>query len=267
MGENGLFVGKSCLLAKEKGCLVYKEGLFMDLKFLGRGSAFNVDEGNTNAFYKNDKGQMLLIDCGELTFSKIKNLNLLSDVKELFVAITHTNSDHFGSLSSLILYSYFVLKTKVNILLTGNRGQDRILKYLIKNMGIQNRFINYVKAKEFVGQMTEFKSFSFIKSPHDLILNIFGIVYETNAGITYYSSDTSCSKLLKKYLEIDNLNRIYIDVSYPDFDGNVHLSFKKLKEAVSSEKRNKVYAMHIDNNKLIDLLKEEGFNVVEVFKN
>ena len=33
----------------------------MELKFLGRGSAFNVKEGNTSAYYKKDN-MLLLID-------------------------------------------------------------------------------------------------------------------------------------------------------------------------------------------------------------
>ena len=42
----------------------------MELKFLGRGSAFNVKEGNTAAYYK-EGDKMLLIDCGETVFSTI----------------------------------------------------------------------------------------------------------------------------------------------------------------------------------------------------
>ena len=36
----------------------------MELKFLGRGSAFNVKEGNTSAFFYSN-GELFLIDCGE----------------------------------------------------------------------------------------------------------------------------------------------------------------------------------------------------------
>ena len=44
--------------------------VIMELKFLGRGSAFNVKEGNTAAYYK-EGDKMLLIDCGETVFSTI----------------------------------------------------------------------------------------------------------------------------------------------------------------------------------------------------
>lgn len=55
---------------------------------------------------------MLLIDCGETTFSTIKQKNVLQDVEQVFVVITHTNSDHIGSLSSLALFCYFAKKQK-----------------------------------------------------------------------------------------------------------------------------------------------------------
>lgn len=43
------------------------------LKFLGTGSAFNTKLGNTSAYLlNNDKSAMLLFDCGETVFSKLK---------------------------------------------------------------------------------------------------------------------------------------------------------------------------------------------------
>lgn len=235
----------------------------MQLKFIGRGSAFNTAEGNNNAFYKNKNGQMLLIDCGELTFSAIKEKNLLEGVSQLNVAITHTHSDHFGSLGSLILYMYFALKQKINIILTGSAKQNLILKFLIKNSGISKKYVNYISSKTFTKTMPEFKGFKFVKTPHAKEFNTYAIVYKTNSGITYYSSDTNSTKLLEKYINVDNLDKVYMDTSLADYEGNVHVSFRELKEVVPQNKRHKVYGMHIDNNKLINKLKESGFNVVE----
>ena len=49
--------------AKDKSKVLTKRW-FMDLKFLGRGSAFNVLEGNTSCYFI-EKDELFLIDCGE----------------------------------------------------------------------------------------------------------------------------------------------------------------------------------------------------------
>ena len=82
------------------------------LKFLGRGSMFNVKEGNTSAFWKDpsDNKTMILIDCGGTVFQKIMEYNLLDGVKNLYVIITHTHTDHIGSLSDLLFYCRYAMK-------------------------------------------------------------------------------------------------------------------------------------------------------------
>ena len=88
----------------------------MELHFLGRGNSSNAKEGNTAAYFI-DNNELFLIDCGETVFSKIIKLELLNNIKEIHVFITHTHSDHIGSLGSLIMYCYFNIKIKLNIIL------------------------------------------------------------------------------------------------------------------------------------------------------
>lgn len=73
----------------------------MELKFLGRGSAFNVEQGNTSAYYRSGE-DMLLIDCGCTVFYEIRKRCLLCGIENLYIAITHSHSDHIGSLADLI---------------------------------------------------------------------------------------------------------------------------------------------------------------------
>ena len=90
------------------------------LKFLGRGSAFNVEEGNTSAYFIKDN-IFFLLDCGETIFYELKSNNKLQNlikehnIKDVHVYITHLHTDHTGSLSSLIYYCYYVLGIKVNV--------------------------------------------------------------------------------------------------------------------------------------------------------
>lgn len=54
------------------------------LKFLGRGSGYNVKEDNTSAYIiKNNT--LLLIDCGEGVFKRIIESSLTENIKEIHV--------------------------------------------------------------------------------------------------------------------------------------------------------------------------------------
>ena len=88
----------------------------MKLKFLGRGAAFNPKEGNTSAYFI-ENNQLFLIDCGESIFEKLVELDLLNDIESINLMITHTHSDHIGSLGSLVMYAYYTLKRPLNIII------------------------------------------------------------------------------------------------------------------------------------------------------
>lgn len=96
----------------------------MELKFLGRGSAHNYKEGNTAAYFV-ENNELFLIDCGEDVFQKIMGKDLLENKSKIHILITHTHSDHVGSLGSLLSYTYYKLKQKVNIIVSGNEQQKR----------------------------------------------------------------------------------------------------------------------------------------------
>ena len=91
----------------------------MNLLFLGRGAAFNPKEGNTSAYFL-ENNQLFLIDCGESVFERIINKKILNNIETINVIITHTHSDHVGSLGSLISYSYYKLHKPINIIVPNN---------------------------------------------------------------------------------------------------------------------------------------------------
>ena len=99
----------------------------MELKFLGRGSAFNVKEGNTSAYFI-EEDQLFLIDCGEDVFAKLKQKSLLGGVRVVNLMITHTHSDHIGSLGSLVLYLYTVLHRPLKIILPDNEEYRKLVR-------------------------------------------------------------------------------------------------------------------------------------------
>lgn len=222
------------------------------LKFIGRGSAFNIKEGNTSAYIK-ENDILLLIDCGENVFEKIIENNLLDNIREVKVLITHLNSDHVGSLSSLIYYCYYVKHINIKIFfpdieelvsflsLNGNQVDK---EYSLWN---NPRYVCTVPVKHIEG------------------MNCYGYVILYDDKQIYYSGD--CSEIPKEILEDIShytFDEIYQDTCLLDYEGNVHLSLKKLCEYVPREFRDKIYCMHIDSDELISKAKDEDFNVVEI---
>ena len=231
----------------------------IDLKFLGRGSAFNTKEGNTSAYFLRDN-TLFLIDCGDSIFQKIKENNLINDsIKDVIVLITHFHYDHVGSLSSLIMYCYYCRKIKCKIFYPNKLE----LLLLLRNMGcIENEIYEYYNCSDLlhkynleiignkVNHVEEFDCFSY-----NLIDN------EDKTSILY-SGDRNNIEYPQEELEI--YDRIYQDTCLADYDGNVHTSLRKLCEIIPNDKRNKIYCMHFDCDKAIVDAKELGFNIVEV---
>nr|DAX85628.1 MAG TPA: RNaseZ [Caudoviricetes sp.] len=227
------------------------------LKFLGRGSAFNTKEGNTAAYIKQDS-HLLLIDCGENIFERMVNNNLLDGIEKVDVLITHLNSDHVGSLSSLIYYCCFIKKFKVNVYFPSYELQE-----LLKLMGHKREEYNFYRVISIkkIGNIAIMP----MKVSHIETMNCYSYfirIYNEHDKWIYYSGDSN--KITLDNEDLVELDEIYQDTSSADYEGNVHLSLKKLCETIPVEYRHKVYCMHIDKDELIKNAKNEGFNVVEL---
>jgi len=235
----------------------------MKLEFIGRGSAFNIKEGNTSAFYKNASGQMLLIDCGESVFARIIEKQVLENVKELYVVISHTHGDHIGSFTSLAFYMYYIKRQKINLILTPDIKQNETIIKLLNVMGLYDNFINYINVDLLLKNFIGIKDFKFLSTAHYNNLTTYGFEITSSDGILYFSSDTNSTDYLKEYLTYENLDKIYVDTCSLDYENNPHLSIRVLDEIIPKSQRNKVYCMHIDDSNFIYNLKQMGFNVVE----
>lgn len=221
------------------------------LKFIGRGSAFNTKEGNTSAYYKNN-GNMLLIDCGESIFNKIIENKILDDVKDISVLITHLHSDHIGSLSTLIYYCKYKAKVPVSVYYPTDE-LDTMLKamghtkddYLYLNRETDCIYnINFLTRS--VYHIDGYSSYGYHIS-----------IDETNI---WYSGD--CSVFAWEENELCLFDEIYQDTCLADYEGNVHLSLRKLCEEIPEKYRHKVYCMHLDSEALIPEALKAGFKIV-----
>lgn len=225
-----------------------------ELKFIGRGSAFNVKEGNNSAYIKKDK-EFTLIDCGEGIFGRIIENNLLDNIETVKVLITHLNADHVGSLSTLIFYCYYMKKI-TPIIYYPNID----IKELLKLMGHDKEYILQkpeVNSNFNIGSL----SFRFIPVSHMKVMDCYALEICDEDKRVYYSGDSN--DIPKQIIsELDKIDEFYQDTCIAEYEGNIHLSLRKLCKLIPENYRDKVYCMHIDNNELIIKAKEQGFNIV-----
>ncbi len=232
----------------------------MDLLFLGRGSAFNTIEGNTSAYFI-DKNELFLIDCGESVFGELKERNILNDVSCVNILITHTHSDHVGSIGSLIMYCYYAIKKNVNIIISRDSLYKDDIVDLIRIFGCTTDMYNIVYEEE-CSDYSLFNSVKYIKTNHVPQISSYGILFDTSDGVVYYSGDIgdldSVSDLISSGVLI---SKIYVDTTSKESSG-CHVFIGDLNKVIPSDLRSKVYCMHINNDKCIHMAMEYGFNVV-----
>lgn len=228
----------------------------LELRFIGRGSAFNVKEGNNSAYINSDK-EFILIDCGEGIFQRIIENNLLDNIESVKVLITHLNADHVGSLSTLIFYCYYMKKI---IPIVYYPSSD--IEELLKLMGHDKEYIlqkSEVNSSFNIGSL----SFRFIPISHMKVMDCYALDIADENKRVYYSGDSN--DIPKEIIsELDKIDEIYQDTCMAEYEGNIHLSLRKLCELIPNKYRNKVYCMHIDNNELIVKAEEKGFNAAQV---
>lgn len=233
------------------------------LNFIGRGSAFNTKEGNTSAYMKQEE-DILLIDCGENVFTRILELNLLKNVENIYVIITHLHPDHVGSLGTLIFYCYYIKKIKVNLIFENTYELAKFLKI----QGVSSSIYNITNCEK----LQSLKKLNVLqikarKVQHTCELNCFGynIKFIGEKQIFYAGDTNNIEKDLIYKLEKNIYDQIYVDTCLADYPGNTHLPLRKLCKLIPKELRNKVFCMHLDCTELIHKAELEGFNIANLF--
>lgn len=235
----------------------------MDLNFLGRGSAFNPKEGNNSAYFI-ESNQLFLIDCGESVFEKLIENDLLNSIDTINLMITHTHSDHIGSLGTLVMYSYFTLRKPLNIIMKKDAKHLPNIKKILDGFGCTTAMYSYIDEKQYDNRFESFESIRYVETSHCDELNCYGLLFATQNGLIYYSGDTREIGNVKALIASgQNIDKIYIDTTTANFPGNVHLYIGDLEKQIPEELKNKVYCMHINNDNCIQEAKKMGFNVVE----
>ncbi|AQR96537.1 MBL fold metallo-hydrolase [Clostridium saccharoperbutylacetonicum] len=237
------------------------------LNFIGSGSAFNTEMGNTSAFVKQNSS-LLLIDCGGTVFHRLQELNLLDGVENLYIIITHTHPDHVGSLGEVIFYSYYILKQIPTIFFPNKE----LIESFLTSIGVSSEMykLNGVEIFEIIDvddMMLGKFSIEFLPVSHVDTIPAYGFIMRLNDKSFYYSGDANnISFSVVNRIMSGEIDRIYQDTCGLDYQGNNHLSLKKLCSIVQPGYRNKIYCMHLDKHITSKEIRDNGFNVVEVYK-
>lgn len=227
------------------------------LKFIGNSSAFS-DSTNNCSFYKVDN-YLLLLDCGEDVFKKIKKSNLLEGITIVDIWISHLHGDHAGSLSTFIFYCYYNYGITPNVI-RSNEFND--LDTYLKITGC----INNCKVKEFYNNKTSHDYIEAIYNiSHSCDIKSFSILLNIKNKKIFYSGD--CNELpceILRLFKLGMIDQLYIDCCNADYPGNVHMNVDKLYSLLNGQYNDKVYCMHLDSKNLYEKVKKYNFNVVNI---
>lgn len=230
----------------------------MELLFLGRGAAFYPEEGSNSAFFF-DNDELFLIDCGETTFLSIIDNNLLDGVDNVNIFITHTHSDHVGSLGTLIMYLYYNLGKKAKVIVPGSDCE--ILGAL--KLYECNNICDVLLTNELSNNYSSFYDVNYVETIHTDNKKCYGLVFNTESGIVYYSGDTKSFDTIKNLIKNKKIiDKIYLDASNKNFENNPHLYIGDIKRELSGLE-SKIYCMHFNSSECIAECEALGFNVVK----
>ena len=209
------------------------------LTFLGRDSGFG--KLNTSA-YAIINNRLLLVDCGYTVMPKLLKSNIPMAVSGIDVIITHLHADHAGSLSQLVLYSYYVFKKPINII-SNCKELDNFLTITGASRFLQTPGFpkeRYTRNNDFV---------TLIQTDHvGEELDCYGFSSRINGTSVVYTGDT---KTLEPFMPfIAPKCQLFTDASC---SGGVHLNLEEnlplLKELSSMGVQ--VFLMHLDDESRI----------------
>ncbi len=234
----------------------------MNIDFLGIGSAWNIKYDNTSAYIKKDN-KMILIDCGESIARKIIHDNILDNIEELYILISHTHSDHIGSLGTLLFYSKYNKCIKNYMVLPNDKEYLNNLKEYLRLVDISSEitFVNADTLKDTSG----FKTFNILKVTHVETLPCYCFVFEDDENLIYYSADNCNIEYIKHFLQFENA-KIYTEISNNPELSKEHLELVLLEKTTSILQRKRIYLMHINESINEEEIKNKGFNIPKIGK-
>ncbi len=272
----------------------------LDLHFLGCGAGFNPNYGSNSAYLNLPDRGVLLLECGEQTFARLVNLPDFLNAKYLVVLLSHTHSDHAGSLGNMVMHSYNVLHRRTTIGYGGLR-QRREIKRLLRSFGVPRecyQLMSIDRVNDLISEHTNLNegyiSTEMTPTKHTNLLACYSINITRmgKGGRTdgiYWSGDTCEIEPMLDYLIMGY--RVYQEVSARHNPTHVNIQDldKRLKELASSSQcrtnrphvtsndktligkvysvedlRRRITVMHLDSQRALYYAELLGYNVPEL---
>ena len=225
------------------------------LKFIGNGSCFNTTFGNNSAYYIDEEKQsLLLIDCGESIFERIKKQKILEKVKDIYILITHMHTDHIGSLSSLL----FVCEYRKGIIPTVIDPEKSTMSQFLSLVGNEPQAYKLITPSE----CEEYRIHE-INQEHSGFINAYGYVLRIGDRCIYYSGDTkTIPQSIIESFRNGKIDEFYQDVSR--YDTPAHMNIETLSRLFHKDERNKITCMHFDDDITKNKAECLGFNISRI---
>ncbi|MEQ3340905.1 MBL fold metallo-hydrolase [Clostridium butyricum] len=158
------------------------------IKFIGKGSAFNTEVGNTSAFVKQNSS-LRLINCVGTVFHRLQELNLFDGLENLYIIVTHTHPDHVGSLGEVIFYSYYILKRRPIIYFP----KKELIEGFLTSIGVNSEMYKLSSFEIIDENDMKIGKFSieFLPVSHVDTIPAYGFIMRLSEKSFYYSGDAN----------------------------------------------------------------------------
>ncbi|MBQ8081565.1 MAG: MBL fold metallo-hydrolase [Clostridia bacterium] len=209
----------------------------LDLTFLGVGSAFHPELGNTAAYFVRGK-TLFLLDCGSLVYAQLVQHELLQKAEHIIALITHTHADHAGSLPTLVSHCRHITGASITV-----AHPENTVDVLLLASGITAD--QYARQRE-TSMEAEGISIRFLPVPHSKSMHAYGLLLQDQDETVYYSGDAGDmpEKIWQGFLG-GGIDRVYQDVALNGKKGGSHGEYQWFASHCPISRKQVFFPMHL----------------------